>query len=147
ELVEAGREVHRIVLVDRTKVLAHVELTDLPSKYPFALGVPQSTTEEVLLRRLASLGGSVRRGHRVDSLRENRGWVPGHRDRGVGPLVSGGDQSPLCHRRRRVAQRGPVRDRLGLSRRDYPSQFVLADVALTSQACANDEAAINGATA
>src|SRR5215472_8536751 len=32
-LLEAGREVHRIVMVDRTKVLVRVELTDIPSRY------------------------------------------------------------------------------------------------------------------
>ncbi|HKD33180.1 MAG TPA: FAD-dependent monooxygenase [Gaiellaceae bacterium] len=144
ELVAAGREVHRIVMVDRTKVLARVELTDIPSKYPFALGVPQSTTEEVLLRRLASLGGSVRRGHRVDSLRET----------GDGYLVTGtmetaSGSSPLEIKARYVigadGSRSAVRSAIGLDfpGETYPSQFVLADVGLTSEPCADDEAAIN----
>src|SRR4051794_19493175 len=57
ELVAAGRVVHRIVMRDRGRTLLRVALDGLPSRYPFALSVPQSTTEEVLLRRLHQLSG------------------------------------------------------------------------------------------
>src|SRR5262249_18366118 len=67
----AGREAHRSAMPARGGVPARLELTDIPSRFPFALGVPQSTTEGVLLRRLAGLGGSVRREHRVDSVRRD----------------------------------------------------------------------------
>src|SRR5262249_32640396 len=80
ELLAAGRKVHRIVMVDRSRVVAHIGLTDVPSTYPFALGVPQSSTEAILLNRLAQLGGSVRRAHKVETLRED----------GEGCLVAGG---------------------------------------------------------
>ena len=57
ELVAAGVILDRIVVRDQGRVL-HADRADgLPSRYPFALGVPQSTTEQVLLRRLAELGG------------------------------------------------------------------------------------------
>src|SRR3954463_9200246 len=78
DLVPAGPVMHRIVMVgqgrprsvvvDRGRPLVRVDLTGLPSSYPFALGVPQSTTEALLLRRLHELGGSVRRSHRVGSV-------------------------------------------------------------------------------
>jgi 2-polyprenyl-6-methoxyphenol hydroxylase-like FAD-dependent oxidoreductase len=143
-LVEAGREVHSIVVVDRTKVLARIELTDIPSKFPFALGVPQSTTEEVLIRRLASVGGSVRRGYRVDSLRENGdGYlVTATVERASGP-------APMEIKARYVigadGSRSSVRSAIGLDfpGETYPSQFVLADAGLSSEPCADDEAAIN----
>src|SRR3954470_5057060 len=79
DLVAVGQVMHRIVLVDRGRLLVRVDLTGLPSRYPFALGVPQSTTEALLLRRLDELGGSVRRSHRVGSVRTDAD----------GPVVSG----------------------------------------------------------
>jgi 2-polyprenyl-6-methoxyphenol hydroxylase-like FAD-dependent oxidoreductase len=144
ELVEAGREIHRIVMADRARVLARVDLTGIPSKYPFALSVPQCTTEEILLRRLASLGGSVRRDHQVHSLRED----------GDGYLVTGTVETasgsvPIEIKARYVVgadgSHSAVRSAIGLDfpGETYPSQFVLADVELTSQPCADDEAAIN----
>ena len=53
-LVDRGQVMRRIVMVDRGRPLISIQLDDLPSTYPFALGVPQSTTEELLTQRLAS---------------------------------------------------------------------------------------------
>ena len=83
ELVAAGVILAGIVVRDRGRVLTQIGLRDLPSRYPFALGVPQSTTEQVLLRRLGDLGGCVHRGHRVESIEAD----------GDGYLVSGVGQS------------------------------------------------------
>jgi 2-polyprenyl-6-methoxyphenol hydroxylase-like FAD-dependent oxidoreductase len=144
ELVEAGRKVHRIVMVDRRRVLARIELTDIPSKYPFALCVPQSMTEEVLLRRLTSLGGSVRREHRIHSLREDGN---GYLVEGTVDTASG--SVPIEIKARYVVgadgSHSAIRSAIGLDfpGQTYPSQFVLADVELTSQPCADDEASIN----
>ena len=44
ELVAAGRKIRRIVVLGRGRVLTRIDLTDVASRYPFALGVPQSTT-------------------------------------------------------------------------------------------------------
>jgi 2-polyprenyl-6-methoxyphenol hydroxylase-like FAD-dependent oxidoreductase len=144
ELVEAGRKVHRIVMVDRSRVLARIELTGIPSTYPFALCVPQSTTEEILLRRLTGLGGSIRRAHRVHSLREDGdGYVV------AGTAETAGGSVPVeIHARYVVGADGShsaVRAAVGLDfpGETYPSQFVLADVELTSAPCADDEASIN----
>jgi len=60
-LVDAGRRLHSIVMVDRGRVLVRVRLTELPTPFPYGLSVPQSTTEALLVERLARLGGSVRR--------------------------------------------------------------------------------------
>jgi choline dehydrogenase-like flavoprotein len=38
ELVVAGRKARRIVMHDRGRVLIAIDLTDVPSRYPFALG-------------------------------------------------------------------------------------------------------------
>jgi 2-polyprenyl-6-methoxyphenol hydroxylase-like FAD-dependent oxidoreductase len=83
DLVAAGVITHGIVVRDQGRVLVRAALDGLASRYPFALGVPQSTTEQVLLRRLGELGGSVRRCHRVESIETD----------GNGYLVSGIDDS------------------------------------------------------
>jgi 2-polyprenyl-6-methoxyphenol hydroxylase-like FAD-dependent oxidoreductase len=59
-LVAAGRRIHRIAMVDRGRPLLQVPFADLPTRYPFALGVPQSTTEGLLLQQLAEPAGTVR---------------------------------------------------------------------------------------
>src|SRR5262249_2276932 len=65
ELIAAGVRVNRIVFSDRDRVVARIGLTNVPSRYRFALGVPQSVTEQVLADRLAALGGAVRREYRA----------------------------------------------------------------------------------
>ena len=143
DLVAAGRVIRRIVMVDRGRPLFRVELTDLPSRYPFALGVPQSTTEELLLRRLAELGGSVRRRHRVQSVQVDGGEQ----------IVTGVDESPgsvpFEIRARYVigadGSHSAVRSAIGLGfpGETYDSQFVLADVGLEYPGSMDDEATIS----
>ncbi|GLY74342.1 FAD-dependent monooxygenase [Actinoallomurus iriomotensis] len=141
QLIEAGGKVVRIVMVDRGRVLARIGLTGVPSRHPFALSVPQSTTEQVLLRRL---GASVRRDHRVTAVRED----------GDGYLVTGTAGSPAGPvpfevRARYVigadGSNSVVRSAAGLDfpGETYPSQFVLADAELAGRPFADDEATIN----
>lgn len=143
-LVAAGRRISRIAMVDRGRPLLRVQLADLPSRYAFALGVPQSTTEELLLRRLSELAGSVRRRHRVRTVRTDGDDVV------VSGAVEGpGERVPFEIRARYVigadGSHSAVRAAVGLDfpGETYPSQFVLADVALTSGVPADDEATIN----
>ena len=144
DLVAAGRVIRRIVMVDRGRPLVRVELTDLPSRYPFALGVPQSTTEELLLRRLGELGGSVRRLHRVQTVQAQVG----------DQIVAGVDESsgnpvPFEIRARYVVgadgSHSMVRSAIGLAfpGETYDSQFVLADVELEYPGSVDDEATIS----
>lgn len=51
--------------------VAGFSTTDLPSPYPFILGIPQYATEEVLLARLESLGGKVMREHSFLSMEQS----------------------------------------------------------------------------
>jgi 2-polyprenyl-6-methoxyphenol hydroxylase-like FAD-dependent oxidoreductase len=143
DLVAAGRVIRRIVMVDRGRPLVRVELTDLPTRYAFALGVPQSTTEELLLRRLGDLGGSVRRLHRVQSVQVD----------GDGQIVSGVDESAADSAPFEIGARyvigadgshSAVRSAIGLEFRGetYDSQFVLADVELEYPGSVDDEATI-----
>jgi 2-polyprenyl-6-methoxyphenol hydroxylase-like FAD-dependent oxidoreductase len=140
ELVAAGVILEGIVLRDQRQVLMRIGLTGLPSRYPFALGVPQSTTEQILLRRLGDLGGCVLRGRRAESIETD----------GDGYLVSGVGQSgpdgtadgglPFTIRARYVigadGAHSTVRAAVGLAfpGSTYASQFVLADVGLAPAA-------------
>jgi 2-polyprenyl-6-methoxyphenol hydroxylase-like FAD-dependent oxidoreductase len=143
-LVAAGRRLHRIVMVDRGRPLLRVQLTDLPSRYPFALGVPQSTTEEVLVRRLTALSGSVRRRHRVRFVR-----AQGDEVTVIGTDESSGRPVPFEIRAGYLigadGSHSAVRAAIGLDfpGETYPSQFLLADIALSGGAHAPDEATIN----
>ena len=144
ELVAAGRKLRRIAMVDREQTLARVDLTEIPSPYPFALSIPQSATEAILLRRLASLGGSVQRGHRVDTLQaEGSGYVVS------GTTDATGAAAPFAvHAKYVIGADGShsvIRSAIGLDfpGETYPTSFVLADVELGSQPFADDEATIS----
>jgi 2-polyprenyl-6-methoxyphenol hydroxylase-like FAD-dependent oxidoreductase len=144
ELVAAGRRMRRIVMVDGERTLARVDLNHIPSRYPFALGVPQSITEDILLRRLANLGGAVRREHRVEAvLKAGEGY------RVTGTREMAGSSAPFAIDARYVVgadgSHSAVRSAIGFEfpGETYPAQFVLADVELGSQPFADDEATIS----
>ncbi|MGK5684107.1 FAD-dependent oxidoreductase [Actinoplanes sp. URMC 104] len=61
-LVAAGIPAPRFTIRDRDRVLVPVTFGDLPTRFPYALMVPQSTTESVLAERLTDAGGRVLRG-------------------------------------------------------------------------------------
>lgn len=61
-LVERSQRIAAVTLAQGSRVLARVGFEGLPSRYPFSLGVPQSTTEQVLIERLAETGVAVERG-------------------------------------------------------------------------------------
>jgi 2-polyprenyl-6-methoxyphenol hydroxylase-like FAD-dependent oxidoreductase len=136
EIVSAGVRIHRIVVRDGERILTRIALDGLPSRYPFALGLPQSTTEQVLLRRLAELRGSVRRCHRVVSIEsDGDGYlVAGFDHSDPGP--DGGQAVPFTIRARYVVgadgAHSAVREAVGIAfpGDTYASQFVLADVGL-----------------
>jgi 2-polyprenyl-6-methoxyphenol hydroxylase-like FAD-dependent oxidoreductase len=61
-LVAAGIPAPRFTIRDRDRTLVPVTFAGLPTRYPYALMVPQSTTEAVLHDRLTAAGGRVVRG-------------------------------------------------------------------------------------
>jgi 2-polyprenyl-6-methoxyphenol hydroxylase-like FAD-dependent oxidoreductase len=135
DLVAAGRKLHRIVMTDRGRPLVRIDLTRLRTRYPFALGVPQSTTEDLLIKRLSDLGGSVRRPVRVDAVEQDGDEV----------LVSAG--AARFQARYVIGADGShsaVRSAIGVEFRGetYPSQFVLADIGLSGEQ-PSDQATIN----
>ncbi|MEV0399173.1 FAD-dependent monooxygenase [Actinoallomurus sp. NPDC050550] len=68
ELIERGVIVPTFTVRDRDRTLMKVDFGGLPTAHPYTLMVPQSTTEEVLLRRLRALGGDVHRGSAVTAV-------------------------------------------------------------------------------
>src|ERR1044072_4914759 len=65
ELVGAGVTVPRFTLRDRDRVLLTVGFDKLPTDFPYTLLVPQNITEQVLLNRLLSQGGTVHRPYQI----------------------------------------------------------------------------------
>jgi 2-polyprenyl-6-methoxyphenol hydroxylase-like FAD-dependent oxidoreductase len=144
DLVAAGQVVRRIVMADRGRVLLTVSFERLATRYAFALGVPQSVTEALLLRRHADLGGSVRRRHRVTAV-----TADGDRHVVTGTAETADGSEPFTIIARYVigadGAHSAVRSTLGLDfpGETYAAQFALADVRLTSVTSADDQATIN----
>jgi 2-polyprenyl-6-methoxyphenol hydroxylase-like FAD-dependent oxidoreductase len=122
ELISHGVQVSRFAVRDGSRRLLTLPFDDLPTPYPFALMVPQSVTEAVLLARLRALGGDV---HRPDE---------------IGSVVQDGDGVKLVtttghtvHATYVVGADGmhsTVRDAagIGFTGSAYAESFVLADV-------------------
>jgi 2-polyprenyl-6-methoxyphenol hydroxylase-like FAD-dependent oxidoreductase len=111
---------------DRDRKLLSVDFDGLPTEYPYTLMVPQSTTEQVLARRLAQLGVKVAREHVVQSLRQlgesvevTVGLPDGSTELVEAKYVVGAD-----------GMHSTVRSSIGVefAGSRYESSFVLADV-------------------
>jgi 2-polyprenyl-6-methoxyphenol hydroxylase-like FAD-dependent oxidoreductase len=60
-MVDQGLIAQHFAIRDGERPLLQLDFSSLPSKYPYALMLPQSATEAILLTRLRELGGEVRR--------------------------------------------------------------------------------------
>lgn len=70
-LVAQGIKVRALTVRDRDKLLMTVWLDRLPTRYSYALTIPQNVTETTLLERLKELGGGVYRRCTATSLRQD----------------------------------------------------------------------------
>lgn len=61
-LCEHGLRVTDFTIRDRDRALMGLRFSELPSKYPFLLMVPQDLTEQILSDRLLASGGVIHRG-------------------------------------------------------------------------------------
>jgi 2-polyprenyl-6-methoxyphenol hydroxylase-like FAD-dependent oxidoreductase len=120
DLVAAGRPARGFSLFGRVGI----DLSRLPSRFPYVLVAPQYTTERLLERRALAAGARIVRGSRVTALRQDTDGVD----------VTATDAT---YRARYVVGadgvRSTVRDALGL---DFPGtsilrSMMLADVRLT----------------
>ena len=69
-LMSEGVVVPTFTVRDRTRVLARLDFSKLPTSYPLTLMIPQSRTEAVLSERLVELGGAVQRPWRVTGVEQ-----------------------------------------------------------------------------
>jgi 2-polyprenyl-6-methoxyphenol hydroxylase-like FAD-dependent oxidoreductase len=128
-IVAAGQRVDAITIADRGRMLARIPFDRLKSPFPFALGIPQNTTEEILTARLAALGHTVTRGRRVTEIAQD----------GEGCTVSGtsdGSAESWTVRSEYLigadGKNSTVRTAAGIAfpGDSYEEEFLLADVAL-----------------
>lgn len=120
-------------------IKATIAFDELPTKYPFALALPQNLTEEILVTKLRELGGSVFRPIEVTSLTQTPHCVT------VTYTAAGTLVQDLCGRWVVGCDglHSAVRQAAGIAFTggDYEESFVLADVEmdwpLSSHAAAN----------
>ena len=124
ELVERGVAVPTFTLRERDRVLMAVPFGGLPTAYPYALMIPQSTTEEILLRRLRALGGDVHRPYEVTGLTQD--------EDGVTVTTATGETIRARYAVGADGMHSVVREHagIGFAGDDYAQSFVLADVRL-----------------
>jgi 2-polyprenyl-6-methoxyphenol hydroxylase-like FAD-dependent oxidoreductase len=120
-------------------IKATIPFNELPTKYPFALALPQNMTEEILVTKLRDLGGSIFRPIEVTSLTQTPHSVT------VTYTAAGTLVQDLCARWVVGCDglHSTVREAAGITFTggDYEESFVLADVEmdwpLSSHAAAN----------
>jgi len=86
---------------DQSKTLARLDFSNLPTRYPFTLMLPQSRTEEILAHRLAELGGHVKRRCTATGVRMTRDGASVTRPR-TSTFVLGLEPDPGCVRNDRI---------------------------------------------
>ena len=122
ELVDSGVVVPTFTVRDRDRTLLTVRFGELPTRYPYTLMVPQSTTERILLDRLHALGGSVRRPSEVTGVRQDAD--------GVTVRTADGEEIRARYLVGADGMHSAVRGftGIGFTGEAYEQSFVLADV-------------------
>ncbi len=121
-LVARGLQAQRFTIRDRDRVLVPIGFERLPTRYPFTLMVSQAVTEQVLLDRLAELGGRVQRPCELLDLAQD--------ERGASARLSDGRVLRVRYVVGADGMHSTVRERarIGFSGGSYDESFVLADV-------------------
>jgi 2-polyprenyl-6-methoxyphenol hydroxylase-like FAD-dependent oxidoreductase len=127
ELAARGLKIERFTIRDRDRPLVQLGFGDLPSHHPYMLMLPQNNTEEILARRIASLGGTIHRGVTAARVEQDAN--------GARVTVTGEDGEQTVHARYVVGADGMhsiVRQSTGIGFEGgtYDASFVLADVRL-----------------
>lgn len=113
---------------DRDRVLVTIRFDGLPTRFPYTLMIPQSTTEAILLDRLRELGGGVHRPYAATGLSQDADGVT---------VTVAGDGRPRTVRARYVigadGMHSTVRERagIGFTGDTYEQSFLLADVRMS----------------
>ncbi len=59
QIIEAGHRVNGMIFINRGSELMRIELKHIPHRFNFLISLPQSQTEEILIRRLKEYGHGV----------------------------------------------------------------------------------------
>jgi 2-polyprenyl-6-methoxyphenol hydroxylase-like FAD-dependent oxidoreductase len=124
-MIARGVITKRLGVYHQGRQLGAVDLSHLPTEFPYALDIPQSQTEAILLGRLTELGGQVHRPYELVGLNQD--------DSGVGVSVREPDGATRQVRARYAAgtdgAHSTVRSLAGIGfvGGDYHELFVLAD--------------------
>ncbi|MGB8408213.1 MAG: FAD-dependent monooxygenase [Mycobacterium sp.] len=126
-LLKEGIQAPRFTARDGRRILVPVDFSWLPTRYPFILMAPQSTTERLLLERLTELGGEVIRPKTLTGITQDPTGVTARFDDGEqirAQYIVGAD-----------GMHSTVRDQAGIGfiGGDYGESFALADVRLTGE--------------
>ncbi|MFJ3787906.1 FAD-dependent monooxygenase [Kitasatospora sp. NPDC090091] len=118
DLIATGRPLSSLRLFDRL----HIDLSTLPTRFPFVLITPQSNTERLLQERALKAGATILRGAEVTGLRQDAEGVT---------LETVEDGTTAVHRARYAVGtdgvRSTVRDLLGIP---FPGESVVNSVVL-----------------
>ena len=123
-LIARGKPITRFTVRDRSRRLLTLPFDGLPTRYPYALMVPQNVTEAVLLDRLRALGHDVRRPHEITGIVQDGD--------GVTVTLASGDVLRAGYVVGADGMHSVVRQAsgIGFGGNAYDESFVLADVTM-----------------
>ena len=84
EVVSAGHKIHGASVYAEGKRILHFSFDELDSPFPYALDLPQSLTERILLRALTESGVTVERGSALTGLQQGSGGIQAFIQHGSG---------------------------------------------------------------
>jgi 2-polyprenyl-6-methoxyphenol hydroxylase-like FAD-dependent oxidoreductase len=70
-VLEAGHQLNGVAIYNRSGQIAHIGFCGLPSRYRFAISLPQSETERLLTEHLGHFGIAVDRGNELVALSQS----------------------------------------------------------------------------
>ncbi len=124
ELIARGRRAEEITVREGARRLLRVPFDGLPTRFPFALVVPQYETEDVLASRLRQLGGEVHRPYEVTGVTQDA--------EGATLAMASGQTLRAAYVVGADGMHSVVREAAGIGFEggSYHESFVLADVSL-----------------
>jgi 2-polyprenyl-6-methoxyphenol hydroxylase-like FAD-dependent oxidoreductase len=131
-LVKEGIPAPVFTIRDRKRTLIQIDFSTLPTEYPYSLMVPQSTTERLLLDRLAELGGNALRPKTLTTVEQDAD--------GVTATFDDGDVIRACYLVGADGIHSTVREYsgIGFEGGQYEESFVLADAHLSGEIPADE---------
>lgn len=128
QLVQKGLKLAKFSIRDRDQILVRLHFDDLPTQHPYLLMLPQDMTEKILSEKLVEIGGTVRRGCKVEALVNT--------SEGVEASMISSEGKQTIHARYVVGADGMhsmvrMTAGIGFAGASYEESFILADVDMT----------------